>query len=376
MNDQSDSIETVTLATAQGRLIGLRSRGIFEFRGIPYAKPPAGVLRWRMPEPVEAWTEVRNATRFGPVCPQAPTPFDTLLGGALSTQSEDCLYLNVYTPGLGGGRRPVMVWIHGGAFVIGAASQSIYDGRHLASREVVVVTINYRLGAFGFLDLSDVSGGRVAGRGAEGLADQLLALDWARRNIEAFGGDPDNVTIFGESAGAMGVAALLASPRSGGLFHKAILQSGAAHIGHDRDSSARVGRAVLDALSLRPEEASGALEAPAGLLVKAQVAVIAAAHGREGGQKLGRLPFQPTVDGQLLPLRPIEALRQGHARGIPVLVGTTREEWKLFSATDPRLRLMSMAGFRRAWPGWRVIRARRCSKPTQAARRSSDTMRS
>ncbi|HEY3777208.1 MAG TPA: carboxylesterase family protein [Rhizomicrobium sp.] len=334
---QSDASETVPLETPAGRLLGLRRQGILEFRGIPYGRPPVGNSRWCWPEPPEAWSGVRDATHFGAVAPQAPTPFDAFLGGALSIQSEDCLHLNVFAPAAANGKWPVMVWIHGGAFVIGAGSQSLYDGSHLAAQGVVVVTLNYRLGALGFLALAP-------GTGVEGLADQILALDWVRRNIAAFGGDPENVTLFGESAGAMCVGALLTSPRAVGVFHKAILQSGAAHIGHDRERADRVAHALLAALSLAPHEANRAREIPAGTLIKAQSAVLAAAHGTDS-QKLGRVPFQPVIDGELLPELPIGALRRGAAREIPILIGTTREEWKLFSAPNPRLRLMTLSGF-------------------------------
>jgi para-nitrobenzyl esterase len=345
MNQSGNDAQPVTHEMALGRVVGLRHGDICEFRGIPYARPPVEALRWRMPEPALPWAGLRDATRHGHVCPQAPTPFDTLLGGALKTQSEDCLCLNIWTPGCDNAARPVMVWIHGGAFVIGAGSQSIYDGARLARRDVVVVTINYRLGVFGFLNLADASSGEAPGTGTEGLADQLLALDWVKRHIASFGGDPANVTVFGESAGAMSLSALLASPPAAGLFHKAILQSGSAFIGRDGEHTARVARAVLDALSLTPQEAHRAQDIPAAALVKAQIAVLAAAHDGEDAQKLGRMPFQPTVDGSLLPVRPIEAMRRGSAHAVPLLLGTTREEWKLFSAADPRLRLMSMASF-------------------------------
>ena len=340
-----ETYETVALDTPSGRLVGTRQRDVLAFRGIPYARPPVGPLRWRMPVPLEPWSGARDATRAGPVCPQAPAPFDAFLGGALSIQSEDCLYLNVFAPSPDGTKRPVMVWIHGGAFVIGAGSQSIYDGARLAARDVVVVTINYRLGAFGFLALADVSQGVVPGAGTEGLADQIMALDWVRRNITAFGGDPDNVTVFGESAGAMCVAALLASPRTEGMYHKAILQSGAAHIGYDREQAARVAHALLKFLSLSPQDAHHAMDMPAGLLLKAQTSALASAHDGKDLQKLGRLPFQPAIDGQLLMERPIDAFRRGAAKDVPIVTGTTRDEWKLFCAADPRLRLMSLGGF-------------------------------
>lgn len=342
-DDQTN--ETFALDTPSGRLVGTRRRDILAFRGIPYAHAPIGPLRWRMPEPLEPWAGARDATRAGPVCPQAPAPFDAFLGGALSTQSEDCLYLNIFAPSPDGTKRPVMFWIHGGAFVIGAGSQSIYDGSRLAARDVVVVTINYRLGAFGFLALADASAGAARGTGTEGLADQILALDWVRRNISAFGGDADNITIFGESAGAMCVAALLASPRTENMYHKAMLQSGAAHIGYDRERAARVAHALLKSLSLSPRDAHHAMDMRAGLLLKAQTSALASAHDGKDLQKLGRLPFQPAIDGQILMERPIDALRRGAAKDIPIVAGTTHDEWKLFCAADPRLRLMSLGGF-------------------------------
>lgn len=343
MNRRSDSIETVELETPLGRLVGVRRADVSEFRGIPFAKPPVGVLRWRMPEAAEPRAGLRDATRFAPVCPQAPTPFDSLVGGSLKAQSEDCLHLNVWTPGWEGRRRPVMVWIHGGAFVIGAGSQSIYNGARLASRGVVVVTVNYRLGVFGFLDLCGIGAGQPCGTGIEGFADQLLALDWIGRNISAFGGDPDNVTVFGESAGAMSIAALLASPLAKGLFHRAILQSGSGHVGHIGERSQRLARAVLDALPI--DSRGQPVELSSTELLRAQIAILASAHAGKDMRRLGRLPFQPAIGGPLLPLRPIEALRQAAARGIALLCGTTRDEWKLFTALDPRRRLTSAARF-------------------------------
>ncbi|MBV9913174.1 MAG: carboxylesterase family protein, partial [Sinobacteraceae bacterium] len=164
--------------------MGTRSGEVLVFRGIPFAKPPIGPLRWRMPEAAEPWPGVREAIQFGPICPQAPSQIEAVLGGTLGEQSEDCLYLNIWTPACDGAKRPVMVWIHGGAFVIGAGSQGLYNGRQLAARDCVVVTLNYRLGSLGFLNLRDVTSGVVPATGAEGIADQLLALHWVRQNIE------------------------------------------------------------------------------------------------------------------------------------------------------------------------------------------------
>ncbi len=334
-----------TVETASGRLAGLRKDGITRFKGIPFAKPPVGALRWRMPEAAEPWAGVRDATKFGHVCPQAPTQLEMLMGSTMGEQSEDCLFLNVWTPGCDAARRPVMVWIHGGAFVIGAGSQGVYNGKVLAARDAVIVTINYRLGAFGFLDLSGASDGRAPGTGAEGLADQILALHWVKENISQFGGDPGNVTIFGESAGGMSVGALLAAPPARGLFHKAIAQSGAAHIGYDNERSARVGRAMLDLLDIAPENAERAVDVPYGAVIRAQIAVLADSRDGHDTRKLGRLPFQPAIDGGVLAQKPIDAVREGSARGIAVMSGTTMEEWKLFTAANPRLRMMSTKNF-------------------------------
>jgi len=335
--------EAVTIETANGKLVGSRKDGVLSFKGIPYAAPPVGPLRWRMPEPATPWPGVRDATVFARICPQAPSQLESLLGAAIAKQSEDCLYLNVWTQGCDDAKRPVMVWIHGGGFILGAGSQGIYNGKYLAARDVVVVTINYRLGAFGFLDMADATDGKLPGTGNEGLGDQILALDWVKRNIAVFGGDPDNVTIFGESAGGMSIGALLACAPAQGLFQKAIPQSGAAHIGHDRERAARAGRAILDEMGVG--DVSRALEVPHGAIIKAQIAVLAESREGKDPHKLGRLPFQPVIDGTFLPVAPIDAIRAGSAEGIPILTGTMREEWKLFSAVDPRLRLMGAKGF-------------------------------
>ena len=225
-----------------------------------------------------------------------------------------------------------MVWIHGGAFVTGAGSLGTYNGKYLAARgDVVVVTINYRLGALGFLNLRDATDGKLPGTGTEGLSDQVMALRWVKQNIAAFGGDPDNVTIFGESAGAMSIGALLAMPSARGLFHKAILQSGAGHIGRRRESSAKITQLIFEKLGTH--DAAALMAVPHAAILKAQAEIIEEA--RAGG-----MPFAPTIDEALLPARPIGNIRAGSAAGIPILTGTTMEEWKLFTAARPKMRLM------------------------------------
>jgi len=315
----------------QGKVEGLAKDGVLRFNGIPYAKPPVGALRWRPADAAEPWSGVRDAARFGNIAPQVQSAAEALIGGTPGEQSEDCLYLNVTTPSLDG-KRPVMVWIHGGAFVTGAGSLGTYNGKYLSRRgDVVVVTINYRLGALGFLNLRDATDGKLPGAGTEGLSDQVMALRWVKENIASFGGDPGNVTIFGESAGGMSVGALLGMNAAKGLFHKVIPQSGAGHIGRRRESSARVAALLFDKLGTRDPAALMTL--PHTAILKAQAEIIAEA--RSGG-----MPFAPTIDEALLPVRPIENIRNGSAAGAPILTGTTMEEWKLFTAARPKMRLM------------------------------------
>jgi para-nitrobenzyl esterase len=325
-----DAAVTPVVEVTQGKLSGLVKDGVQRFNGIPFAK----AKRWQMPEAADPWAGVRDATRFGAIAPQVKSASEGVLGGTPGEQHEDCLFLNVWTPACDSGKRPVMVWIHGGAFVTGAGSVGTYNGKYLAARgDVVVVTINYRLGVFGFLNLRDASGGKAPGTGSEGIADQIEALRWVRDNIRAFGGDPNNVTIFGESAGGMSVGALLASPAARGLFHKAIPQSGAADIGMTRERSAQLAEMVLEKLGV---DAMTAITLPGKTVLDAQAALLATPNAT------GALPFGPTVDGDILPKRGIQMVREGNAAGVPVLTGTTRDEWKLFSLgmnplTDERL---------------------------------------
>ncbi len=316
--------------TSQGPVAGSTAGPVHVFRGIPYAKPPVGELRWRPPEEPRPWTAPLDASRFGPVAPQNASPLEMMLGADKAEQSEACLSLNVWTPGLDDGRRPVLVWIHGGAFVTGTGSTPWYDGTRLAADDdVVVVTINYRLGALGFLELGELGDERYAASGNCGILDQVAALEWVGANASSFGGDPSQVTVFGESAGAMSVAALLAVPAARGLFSRAILQSGAgAHVA-SRDKAERVTRDLLAEIGMTPGDAGNLVDVPIDRLLAAQ--------GRVVDRTWPDLAFTPVVDGVSLPRPPHEALRGGSSADVEVLIGTNHDEMRLFSLMDARL---------------------------------------
>ena len=289
---------STVVETAYGPVRGVDDGRVTAWKGVRYAAPPTGDLRWRAPEPPEPWTDVADASAFGLVCPQPVEPRIPIDLGA--PQGGDCLTLNIWASSdiAGGDRKPVMVWIHGGAYVLGSANQPLYNGRVLAAGgDVVVVTVNYRLGAFGFLDLSSFS---TPGRRFDsnlGLRDVLHALHWIRDNIAAFGGDPDRVTVFGESAGAGIITTLLTSPAAGGLFAGAIAQSSPATSVYDATRARRVAEQFLAALGLAHDDIDRLPDAPVD-------AVIAASRTLFNGvplQSPGMLAFAPIIDGDLVP---------------------------------------------------------------------------
>ncbi len=333
-----------TVSIHQGKLEGDERNGLSVFKGIPFATPPVGARRWLAPEKPASWTGTRDARRFGPAAPQNQLMLSALAAMVVDgEQSEDCLYLNVWTPALDGKARPVMVWIHGGAFSIGSGSQALYDGSVLARRgDVVVVTINYRLGPLGFLRLADVTNGKIPATGSEGMLDQVAALEWVRDNIAEFGGDPGNVTIFGESAGGMSVGTLLAMPAARGLFHKAIPQSGACHTGAPAARANRTAERVLSRLRANVGDAA-AIRAltPAQLLAGTLLD-----DGKTPDPELG-MAYQPCVDGTHVPRAAIEIVADGNAAGVAVMIGSTLEEWKLFGVMDQGLRKLDGAGLGR-----------------------------
>ena len=320
--------------TRQGRVRGEAGDGLAIFRGIPFARPPVGALRWRAPAPPEPWSGEREAVRFASCAPQNMIPLDLLAAFKVhETQSEDCLYLNVWTPAADGARRPVLVWIPGGAFAIGSGAQSIYDGAALAKRgDVVVVTVNYRLGPLGFLRLHELTNGRIPSTGNEGILDLVAALEWVRENIAAFGGDPGNVTIFGESAGGMSVGTLLGLPGARGLFQRAIPQSGACSTANTRERAVQVAERFASHLGVGRDADALLAASPAQLLAAAT-----ALGGQPGlpDHELGGMPIQPVIDGEVQPRLALESVARGSAAGVSLMVGTTQDEWKLFVFADP-----------------------------------------
>ncbi|NNL84287.1 MAG: carboxylesterase family protein [Myxococcales bacterium] len=323
-----------------GLLRGRRSRGVTSFQGIPYAATTAGEGRFLPPRPVSPWPGVRSADTPGPPAPQrAPSVLNSSwFGLGKATPAEDCLCLNVTTPGTSGPGRPVMVWIHGGAFVFGSGASPLYRADSLARCGAVVVTLNYRLGALGFL---------AAGSEDEfpssnlGLRDQVAALGWVKRNIGAFGGDPGNVTLFGESAGAMSIAALLAVPTARPLFRRAILQSGAAHHISTLPRARRVADAWFDAAGLSRGDRSGLRKLPIRELLDAQRAV-----AMRLGFEAGRLPWQPVIDGTFMTEHPYAALGSGALADKQLIVGTNADEWKLFTLGQRKLLKLDDSGLR------------------------------
>jgi para-nitrobenzyl esterase len=311
-----------------GTLHGSSEQGVAVFRGIPFAEAPVGTLRFAAPRPIRRWEGVRVATAFGPPPPQASAFGMERL--SQSTAGDDWLTINVWSPDPGADARlPVMVWIHGGAYAIGMSSLPEYDGGRLAQDGgVVVVTFNYRVGIEGF--------GQIQGAPANrGLLDQIVALVWVRDHIAAFGGDPDRVTVFGESAGGGSVAALLAMPRAAGLFARAVAQSVQGTF-FSSELAADIASSCASTLGLRPTAADLSSVAPARLSAAGD-AVGAGMTGRldRWGQAAYRsIAFSPIVDGDALPATPWEALSNGAARGVDLVVGHTRDEHRLFSALD------------------------------------------
>jgi para-nitrobenzyl esterase len=319
-----------------GRIRGIQEDGVLAFRGIPFAQPPSGPLRFRPPQRPAAWDGVRDACTYGPAAMQVANPVAAQMGLVPPEVSEDCLYLNVWTPAADGAQRPVLVWLHGGAWVTGAGSLPLNNGARLAARgDVVVVTLNYRLGLFGFLRGKGVSGEALNTAATEGILDQIAALEWVRDEIGGFGGDPQNVTVFGQSAGAGSAAFLTIIPRARGLVHKVIQQSGGLALRQTPESADLVMRRLLEGAGLSPTEAGELRDVPAVALLDLQQRITP----RTGGNF-----YRPVADGDLIPVDPFGAVAAGASRGIPLLCGTNLDEIKFHRAMDPAVDALDEAG--------------------------------
>src|SRR5690625_46310 len=277
--------------TEYGQVIGRRIDGVSVWKGIHYAKAPVGRLRFRPPQPPEPWAGIHDATMSGPVAIQPIKEIMTFLDNEHARMSEDCLNLNIWSPEAYEKRRPVMVWIHGGAFMRGSGSSGTYDGTSVsANGDVVVVTFNYRLGVMGFLHLDDIND-EYTSSGNCGILDQVAALKWVKENIDSFGGDPNRITVFGESAGAISIGTLLAIQIGRGLFNQAILQSGAARNVLKSETAARVAKKVLGNLGMDSKDLSALEEIPADKILKA-------------AEHIPPMALGPVIDGLVIPEHP------------------------------------------------------------------------
>ena len=342
---------TDVLKISSGRISGEERDGVRSYKGIPFAAPPVGDLRWKPPQPVKPWDGVRDCTKFGTVCPQPKS----ILGQKQEQASEDCLFLNVWTAAKKtDAKLPVMVWIHGGGWTTGSGSQSSYEGSALARQGVVMVTINYRLGPFGYFAhplLSKESPHGVSGN--YGMLDQIAALQWVQGNIAAFGGNPQCVTIFGESAGAGSVCRLMISPQAQGLFHRAIAESGGAY---GRNRLLREKSDLLVPMETEGERLAAALgcdktENPlAALRAKSAEEILTASKPAQGLYGKGT-KYGPIVDGWTIPDDPGVMFDQGKQHDVPFMVGANADEGTLFlcqmpvqSAAAYKLMLRTLAG--------------------------------
>lgn len=324
----------VIATTHRGKVRGATVDGIRVFKGVPYAAPTDGNNRFRPPRPAPGWQGVRDALAFGSICPQLP-PRPSSLTASWSqdgAMAEDCLTLNIWTPGLRDQRkRPVMVWFHGGGFSSSSGSRNVFDGTRLARRgDVVVVTLNHRLNVFGHLYLAQLGGGEFAESGNTGLLDLIAALRWINATIVEFGGDPANVTIFGQSGGGAKVSALMAMPQARGLFHRAIVQSGSHLDALTQDEATRHATTFLAALDLPAKDVARIRTLSTERLVAALTKVMTAPGARPN--------FSPVVDGASLPRLPWTPDGPPVSASVPLLVGTTATETTaLLGAEDPAL---------------------------------------
>ena len=335
-NDVLTASLSPVVEIASGKIRGAVASGVHAFKGIPYAAPTGGANRFLPPQPVTPWDGTRDVLAYHGQAPQSPakpkrrSEMDNILGPADATpEVEDCLTLNIWTPGLDG-KRPVMVWLHGGAFAYGSGNRAVTEGTNLARRgDVVVVSVNHRLNICGYLHLEDIGGERFAGSGNAGSLDMVAALQWVRDNIAAFGGDPGNVTIFGESGGGGKVSALLVMPAAKGLFHRAVIQSGAAVRFTTRERANALADAVVKQLGGIDKLADVPLDQLLGTIQPASRSA-----GPRAYPLLDRYDFGPVVDGAVVMQHPCEPTTSPLGDDIPLMIGGTAQEATLFLDDD------------------------------------------
>ena len=347
--------QDVVVETNCGKIRGTVAGGINVFKGIPYAEPPEGELRFAAPVKLKPWTGVRDALQFGNRAMQdenafamPPAMLKLFAQRDLMPMSENCLVLNVWTPAVNDAvKRPVMFWCHGGAFIAGSGDSPWYDGTNLARKgDVVVVTINHRLGAFGYLHLGEFGGAEFEAAGNAGMLDIVAALEWVRDNIAAFGGDAGNVTIFGESGGGAKVSVLMAMPAAHGLFHKAIIQSGPAVQMASRDDASETARQLLAELRIDASKVSELRKIPANKIAEAQAALLKKVSMMSFANRR-RVGFNPVIDGKHLPGGPFEPTAPAISANVPLMIGTNKDEMTLFFAFAPWLDGLDEASFRK-----------------------------
>ena len=316
--------EKLNVKTRYGTFVGfVDERGVQTWLGIPYAQPPVGKLRWQDPQPLQPSDKTVDAKKFGAAAMQIVDPTEN--ASSYSIQSEDCLTLNIWTRG-GGKNKPVMVFIHGGGFSVGGSVDSLYNGsKFAAAHDVIIVTLNYRLNVFGFMNVSSLDS-NFEDSGSLGIKDQIAALKWVKESIANFGGNPDNVTVFGQSAGAISTMLLTVTPAAKGLFNKAIPQSGHLLFYNTPKSSAETAERFL----------SNSGEKKVSDLMKKSAEEIKAIYlkSSEGGLAGNPSEYLPTCDGKFLPLNPLQELKDGAAKGIKFLTGNVADEWRLWLQFD------------------------------------------